>query len=309
MNTLMLGNKTTLLFAFLLMMPLIGIAQKKGEMNMKIVTPEWVTEHLNDKDIRILDVRGDAHDYFAGHVPNAVHLADGSLRAPLNGVPVQYLEPESLAHLLERAGVKNGDRIVLYSDGGNVLGATMAAYVLNRLGHEDVMIMDGGWSAFKATQETSQQYPKYTAAKFTPKVNSKISVNLDEVKNLMGKKGVLFIDARPAPAYLGEIKVWMRNGHIPGAINIDWHSLMDPSNPHKFKSLDEIKKIYAENGVNESQDIVVYCGTSREASLEYIVLKQLLNYPKVRLYEGSWTEYSSHPELEMETGKAKTAGR
>ena len=101
----------------------------------------------------------------------------------------------------------------------------------------------------------------------------------------------------------------MRNGHIPGAINIDWHSLTDSSNPHKFKSLDEIEKILADKKVEKSQNIIVYCGTSREASHGYFVLKHILIYPSLRLYEGSWTEFSSHPELEMETGKAKTAGR
>ncbi len=211
--------------------------------------------------------------------------------------------------MLERAGVGNNHRIVVYSDGANVLGATMAAYVLELLGHQEVTIMDGGWSAYKTNKETSQKYPQSKSGKFIAADNGKIGVNLDEVKKLIGKKDVLFIDARPAPAYLGEIKTWMRNGHIPGAINIDWHSLTDSSNPHKFKSLDEIKKILADNNVEKSQNIIVYCGTSREASLEYFVLKHLLGYPNVRLYEGSWTEYSSHPELEMETGKAKTAGR
>ncbi len=276
---------------------------------MKVVSTDWVAEHFNDKNVRILDMRVDPHDYFAGHVPNAVHLADASLRAPLNGIPVQYLQPAVLSNLMERAGVSNDNRIVVYSDGANVLGATMAAYVLELLGHQEVMIMDGGWSAYKTNNEISQKYPQSKSGKFIAADNGKIGVQLDEVKNLIGKKDVLFIDARPAPAYLGEIKTWMRNGHIPGAINIDWHSLTDPSNPHKFKSLDEIKKILADNRVEKSQNIVVYCGTSREASLEYFVLKHLLDYANVRLYEGSWTEYSSHPELEMETGKAKTAGR
>lgn len=267
-----------------------------------LVTPEWVAQHNTDVNVRILDVRPDPHDYFAGHVPNAVHIADATLRGPLYGVPVQYQDPEILAKLLSRAGVKNTDRVVVYSDGPNVLGATMVAYVLHRMGHPKVMVMDGGWTAYKASQSVTQAYPRYTEAKFKPREDKTLRVTLDEVKILKDRKTVKFIDARPEKAYRGEISTWMRNGHIPGAFNIDWHTLMDSNNPHQFKSIDAIKAIMAEKGIGSTDDIVLYCGTSREASLEFMTLKYILGFPKVRLYEGSWTEYSSIAELPIETG-------
>jgi thiosulfate/3-mercaptopyruvate sulfurtransferase len=278
------------------------IVRARSDTQFSVVTPEWVASHYNDANLRILDVRPDPHDYFAGHIPNAVHMADATMRGPLNGVPVQYLPPEMLATLLSRAGVSNSDRVLLYSDKENVLGATMVAYVLERIGHPNVMVMDGGWTAYKASQQKTQEYPKYTPDKLTARDNKSIRVTLDEVKNLMSNKGVKFIDARPEKAYRGEITTWMRNGHIPGAISSDWHMLMDPANLHKFKSMDEIQKIYQQKQIDKSQDIVLYCGTSREASLEYMVLKHMMGYPKVRLYEGSWTEYSAHSELPVATG-------
>ena len=267
-----------------------------------LVTPEWVAQHNADMNVRILDVRPDPHDYFAGHVPNAVHIADGTLRGPLYGVPVQYQDSETLAKLLSRAGVRNTDQVVIYSDGPNVLGATMVAYVLHRLGHPRVMVMDGGWTAYKASQSATQAYPRYAEAKFKPREDKTLRVTLDEVKVLKDRKTVKFIDARPEKAYRGEITTWMRNGHIPGAFNIDWHTLVDPNNPHQFKSIDAIKAIMAEKGISSADDIVLYCGTSREASLEFMTLKYILAFPKVRLYEGSWTEYSSIAELPIETG-------
>jgi thiosulfate/3-mercaptopyruvate sulfurtransferase len=94
----------------------------------------------------------------------------------------------------------------------------------------------------------------------------------------------------------------MRNGHIPGAINVDWHQLMDPNNPHQFKSVADMQAIFDANGVKKTDNIILYCGTSREASVEFMVMRHLLGYPNVRLYEGSWTEYSAHPELPMRTG-------
>lgn len=282
-------------------------SQPQPNTQFSVVSPQWVAAHSKDANLRILDVRPDPHDYFAGHVPNAVHMADATLRGPLNGVPVQYLPPETLAQLLSRAGVKDSDRVVVYSDKDNVLGATMTAYVLERLGHPNVMMMDGGWSAYKASQPTTQEYPKYTTGNLTARDNKSIRVTLNDVTNLMNQKGVKFVDARPEKAYRGEVKTWMRNGHIPGAISSDWHKLMNPANPHKFKSMNEMQKIVQQKKLDKSQDIVLYCGTSREASLEYMVLKHMLGYPKVRLYEGSWTEYSSHPELKVETGAGQLA--
>lgn len=271
-----------------------------GDQQFSLVSPAWVAEHVNDEDLCLLDVRSDVHAYFAGHVPNAVHLADTTMRGPVNGLPVQYLAPAAMAELLAQAGVTNKRKIVVYSDGEDVLGATMVAYCLERLGHKGVMLLDGGYAAFAATQKTTQEYPKYTPGKFTPKFDPSIFVTLDELKKIMGKKEATIIDSRPPPAYRGEVKTWMRNGHIPGAINIDWHTLVDSSNPHKVKDQGEIAKLFESRGVTKDKDIIVSCGTSREATLEYHYLKHVLGYPKVRLYEGSWNEYSSHPELEIE---------
>jgi thiosulfate/3-mercaptopyruvate sulfurtransferase len=270
-----------------------------------LVTPESVAQHANDAGVRILDVRANPYDYFAGHVPNAVHLPEGTLRGPLSGVPAQYNEMFMLVQVLARAGVRSTDRVVVYSDGMDVLGATMFAYVLERIGQRDVAVMDGGWSAFKASQRAVQTYPTYGPGALDPTDERAVTaVTLDQLKGLMGKPGVTIVDARPAAAYRGDTAVWMRNGHIPGAINLEWRSLTDGDNAHKLKPIDELRAIVAARGLKASDDIVVYCGTGREASLEYMVLKHLLGFTKVRLYEGSWGEYAAHAELPVATGTA-----
>lgn len=291
--------KRLMIVTALLLLALASLAY--ADQQFAVVTPEWVASHANDPSVLILDVRADPHDYFAGHAPNAVNLADNTMRGPNDGVPVQYLPVSVQAELLRRAGVTDNQTVVIYSDGANVLGATMVAYVLERMGHPDVKVMDGGWAAYKASQKGSQQYPSYRPGKLSAR-EQRTFVTLAEVKDAIGKSDIKLIDARPNKAYSGQVDTWMRNGHIPGAINIDWHSLMDEQNPHKFKTTEQIQAIYDAKGVKKSDNIVVYCGTSREASLEYAVLKHLLGYPNVKLYEGSWTEYSSHPELPVATG-------
>lgn len=279
-------------------------AGKRGT-RVSIVTPKWVEEHANDKNVRILDVRLNVYDYFTGHIPNAVHLADAAMRAPREGYPTQYLDPSMTSRLLAQAGIRKGDKVVIYSDGSGVLGATMIAYILERLGQKEILFVDGGWQDYKTSFKVTQEYPKYKLGNFASVDNEKIRANLEDVKNSIGKKGVVFIDARPPDVYRGEKKIWTRNGHIPGAINIPWVKLMEENNRHKLKPNNELGKVFIDAGVKPTDDIIVYCGTSREASLEYMILKHILRLPKVRLYEGSWAEYSNHPQLRVEKGPGK----
>lgn len=272
------------------------------QTRITLVSPEWVAKHATDKGVRVIDTRPNVYDYFVGHVPGAIHLADATLRAPADGLPAQYLEVETMGKLLARAGIKRTDQIVLYSDDVDVLGATMIAYLLERLGFAEVMLLDGGWSAYKASQQSVQDYPAFAAGNLNVLDNQTVRATLKDVKAALNSNGVTIVDARPAKVYRGETNIWVRNGHIPGAINIEWRKLTDPNNAHKFKGLDELRKVYEEIGLHKDRDIIVYCGTSREASLEYIVLKHLLGFSRVRLYEGSWAEYAVHPELNIETG-------
>lgn len=277
------------------------LAATRGS-RVAVVGPEWVKKHAGKKDVRILDVRLNVYDYFAGHIPNAVHLADAAMRGPREGYPTQYLENFVLGRMFSNAGIKKGDKAVVYSEGDGVLGATMMIYLLERLGHGEILFVDGGFRDYQMSFETAQEYPVYQRAGFDVLDNRKISAGIADIKSSIGKKGVVFIDARPPEVYRGEKKIWTRNGHIPGAINIPWKNLVEENNAHKFKPVAEMKKVFADAGVKPSDDIIVYCGTSREASLEYLVLKHVLKYPRVRLYEGSWAEYSNHPELAVATG-------
>jgi thiosulfate/3-mercaptopyruvate sulfurtransferase len=286
-------------------LPVEAPKASEQKASVTIVTPQWIEEHAADKDLRILDVRLNVYDYFAGHIPNAVHLADAAMRFPSEGYPTQYGETFMTGMIFARSGIKKTDKVVIYSDGDGVLGATMIAYLLERVGQTNILFVDGGWRDYKAAYKTAQEYPVYKAAGYDVLDNRGVRATLDDVKNSIGKDGVKFIDARPADVFRGEVKIWTRNGHIPGAVNIPWKLLVEENNSHKFKSLDDMRKVYADRGIKETDDIIVYCGTSREASLEYMVLKHLLKFPKVRLYEGSWAEYSNHPQMQVETGAGK----
>lgn len=271
-------------------------------LSIKFVSPEWVASNANDPNLRMLDLRQNPIDYFVNHLPKAVNIADNVLRGPRNGLPVQYLEPDKLAEKLAIAGVTDKSRVLIYSDGDAILGSSMFAYILERLGFQnEVAILDGGFTGYSATQPVTKEFPNYTPGRLAFKDNPDIRVSLNQVKDLIGKPDVVFIDPRPPRAFQGEVNIFTRNGHIPGARNIPWPTFTETENQHKLKPLSDIEKILADRKIDKSKDIIVTCTTGREATLQYVVLKHLLGYPKVRIYEGSWTEYSQ-TDLPVETG-------
>ncbi|MBF2029657.1 MAG: sulfurtransferase [Oscillatoriales cyanobacterium C42_A2020_001] len=284
-----------------------------GKASIQFVSPEWVAANAKDPSLRVLDVRTAPLEYIAGHVPGAVNIADSAFRGPNGVLPVQYWDTDKLGSLFSKSGVSNSSKVLVYSAGNDVLGATMVAYLLERSGVKDVYVLDGGFAGYKAAgQTTTKAFPRYTAGKFTVKDNPAIRVSVDQVEKLISKPGVVFIDPRPPELFRGEKDIWVRNGHIPGAKNIPWPTFTEANNaqenlknPHKLKSLDEIRKLLAERGIKPTDDIIVTCSTGREATLQYVVLKHLLGYPKVRVYEGSWTEYST-TNLPVATGPEKT---
>jgi thiosulfate/3-mercaptopyruvate sulfurtransferase len=273
--------------------------------NIQFVSPNWVAENSKDRNLRILDVRNFPLDYIEGHIAGAVNIADTAFRGPKEGLPVQYWNNQKLGQIFANSGLTNNSRVLVYSDDRDVLGATMVAYLLERSGLKDIVVLDGGYTGYKAAQDVTKEFPKYSVGKFTVRDNPSVRVTLNDVRKLIGKSGVTFIDPRPEKLFRGEENIWIRNGHIPGARNIPWVTFMDAKNPHKLKSLDEIKKILADKKINPANDIIVSCSTGREATLQYVVLKHLLGYPKVRIYEGSWTEYSAQKDLPVATGDEK----
>ncbi len=280
---------------------------------IQFVSPTWVSANAKNSNLRVLDLRTSPLEYISDHLPGAVNIADTVFRGPNGVLPVQYWDKARIGSLFAQAGVSTNSQVLVYSNGTDVLGATMVAYLLERSGVKDVYVLDGGYAGYKAAgQPTTKIFPRYSAGQFTVNDNSAIRVSLDQVKQLIGKPGIVFIDPRPPELFRGERDIWVRNGHIPGARNIPWPTFTeannaqeDLKNPHKLKSLDAIRKLLAERGIKPSDDIIVSCSTGREATLQYVVLKHLLGYPKVRIYEGSWTEYST-TDLPVATGPEKT---
>jgi len=257
----------------------------------------------------VLDTRGGYKDYFRGHLPTAHHLNFDTLRGTDHGVPVQYLPDDLTRALLVRAGADKNRLHIVYATGeklpnDEILSASMVAYVLEKYGIERIRIVDGGLPAWsKAKLPTTQEYFGNPKGTLPAKMNSGIALDVDDV--LKRKPEAVLVDARPKNEYLGEDDVWLRKGHIPGAISFHWARLMEPENTHAFLPFDRVKAELEAAGLTPDKEILVYCGTSREGSLLRFYLRHVAQYPNVRLYEGSWKEYAALKQHPAETTENK----
>jgi thiosulfate/3-mercaptopyruvate sulfurtransferase len=279
-----------------------------------LITPaeaKALIEKPNAKDRPIvLDTRGGYKDYFRGHLPTAHHLNFDTLRGTDKAVPVQYLPDDITAKLLIRAGVDKDRTHIVYATGDvlpndEVLSSTMVVHVLEKAGVKDIRIVDGGLPAWKAAGFAPvQDYFGNPTGRPPKKGDASTAANIADVQKHVGKPGNILIDARPINEFRGEDDVWLRKGHIPGAISFHWARLMEKDNTHKFKPFSETKAELEKAGITPDKTIICYCGTSREGSLLRFYLKHVAGYPNVRLYEGAWKEYVwlNDKSLPAETG-------
>ncbi len=260
----------------------------------------------------VLDTRGGYKDYFRGHLPAAHHLNFDTLRGTDAAVPVQYLPDRLTKALLKRAGADKNRLHLVYATGGKlpndeILSTSMVVYVLEKYGINNIRVVDGGLAEWKKRRlPVALDYHGNSAGSLPWRGDKSIGVDVKTVQAHAGQPSNLLIDARPLNEFQGDDDVWLRKGHIPGAISFHWARLMETHNTHKFKPLAANKTELARAGITPDKNIICYCGTSREGSLLYFYLKHVLKYPRVRLYEGSWKEYVW---LDGKSLPAQTGGR
>ena len=266
--------------------------------------------NLSERPI-VIDTRGGYKDYFRAHLPTAHHLNFDTLRGTDIGVPVQYLPDDLTRSLLVRAGIDRNRTHLIYATGDKlpndeILSASMVAYVLEKFGVDDIRIVDGGlaeWQRLKLP--VTQEYFGNPPGALPVTGKQSIGIDIEELLSKKGQPNTVLVDARPHNEYLGEDDIWLRKGHIPGAISFHWARLMDKDNTHKFLPIDNSQSELNHAGLTKEKEIIVYCGTSREGSLLRFYLVHVAGYPNVRLYEGSWKEYASLKKYPAETKENK----
>ena len=275
----------------------------KGLDRTRLIETAEVKGLVNHPSVRIVDMRTSLPDYLKSHIPNAVFLHFETLRIPDNGIPAQAPDRITLERLLgENVSVSNNMWIVLYSENSNP-NATYLAWTLDFLGHKKVGVLNGGWEKWVSENHpVTQEYPSLAPKKFFGKPIGEALADKKWLQSHLSSKDVVIVDVRSPRQYSGEEGEEIRRGHIPGARNLFWETTLEGNEIKTWKTKENLQKLVSDMGIVRDKEIVVHCRTGREASHVYFTLKHVLGYPRVRLYRGSWVEWSADRTLPVKTG-------
>jgi len=300
-----------------------------------LVSTEWLAAHLDDADVRVVDVRwrsrfengrgisfDDYEGYKAGHIPGAVFAAMvGELSDPGHAVPDMLVGPGHFARIMGRLGIGDRTTVVACDNTGFPLGAARLWWALSYYGHDRVHVLDGGlraWQAEGRALTADIRMPK--GETFTPRVRPEWAASKEEVLAALKRPDTTIVDCLTAELYAGggDRHLWgQRPGHIPGAVNVPYMANIDPAlatataaerermldsgRSFRFASSEILAELYRNAGVTPERDTIAYCGRGFAAACGLLALK-VLGYERVRLYDGSWAEWSADPSLPVEVG-------
>ena len=263
-----------------------------------LVSTEWVAEHSNDGNVRLVEVDVDTSAYDQGHIAGAVGWNwTSQLQETLAR---DIISKSAMEELLGKAGIDNNTTVVLYGDNNNWFAA-WAFWQIRLYGHGDVKLMNGGRAKWEAEGRSLTTDPAgvsdktYTASE----ADNSIRAFREDVLAAVGAGSTSLVDVRAPAEFSGELLAppnlpqegAQRGGHIPGAANIPWGTAV--AEDGTFKSADELKDIYGGKGIDGSKPTIAYCRIGERSSHTWFVLTQLLGQSNVRNYDGSWTEYGS----------------
>ena len=273
----------------------------------RLVSTDWLAEHLGDPGLVVLESNEDVLLYETGHVPGAVKV---DWHTELNDpVTRDYVDGAGFAALMSAKGISRDTTVVIYGDKSN-WWAAYALWVFTLFGHEDVRLLDGGRAAWQAEgRELTRDRTAVTASDYpvVERDDTAIRAYKDEVLDAIGR--VPMIDVRSPAEYTGERTHMpdypeegaLRGGHIPTAASVPWARAA--AEDGRFKGRDELAAIYHdEAGLTPEGEVIAYCRIGERSSHTWFVLTHLLGHTSVKNYDGSWTEWGNAVRAPIATG-------
>lgn len=253
---------------------------------------DWLAEHLDDPDLKLIEVTALGAGYKFGHIPGAAYLnLDDLLSGTATGVRRTVGSLGEVADALGNLGLSRSHRIVVYDEFGGTR-ASQTFWLLEYLGCERVHFLEGGMERWLAeTRPTTSEPPNVAAATFTPQVREELIATGDWIRERLGSTDLRLLDTRTPDEY--------SEGHIPGARNRSWDKTLTRHAYQAFRPAGELRAELGELEVSGDKEIVTYCATGARSSHTYLALR-LLGYPRVRNYDGSWEEWGSRKDLPKE---------
>ena len=263
-----------------------------------VAQPDWLEANLDNPKVRIIEVSTEPGIYERGHIKNAIKFVWHT--DLVDTVNRDIINAKNFSKLVQKAGISDDTTVVLYGDKNNWFAA-WGAWIFNIYGQKDVRVLDGGrvkWE--KDGRALTTAVPTFSAGNFVAtKADKALRATLINDVLPVAKKRVKadLVDIRGADEYNGKIfaapgfqELSVRAGHIPGAVNVPWGANVNADGT--FKTVAELKKLYADKGIDGKQNIITYCRIGERSSLTWFVLSEILGY-NVKNYDGSWTEYGN----------------
>jgi len=301
-----------------------------------LVSTEWLALHLDDPQMRVVDVRwrsryengrgisfDDREGYLAGHIEGAVFVGMvGDLSDPDHPVCDMLVQAEPFARVMSGLGIGHDTLVVTYDDMGLPLGSARLWWALSYYGHDRVRVLDGGLRQWQAeSRPLSTEVPDVAPAPFTPRPRPDWIAGKEDVVAALNRQDTVIVDCLTGEQFRGEGEhpLWgHRLGHIPGAVNVPAIANMDPdlatssaeerarllasARSFTFTAPDNLAQLYRSAGVTPDRQVITYCGRGFAAACGMLALKTI-GYEQVRLYDGSWSEWSADPQLTVEVGE------
>lgn len=261
-----------------------------------LVDTKWLQENINNPKVRIIEVSVNPGQFERGHIQNAVNFKwHTDLVDPIRR---DIVTKANFQEKLRKAGVDKDTTIVLYGDNNNWFAA-WGAWVFDVYGIKNVKLLDGGRSKWEADKlPLTARSNSYKLGNITVNnANPKLRARLVDVIQASNKKTAQLVDIRSADEYNGKVfapkgvdELAVRAGHVPGAVNVPWGQAVAADGT--FKSKEELRKLYANVGIDGKKPIITYCRIGERSSHTWFALTKILGY-EVKNYDGSWTEYGN----------------
>jgi thiosulfate/3-mercaptopyruvate sulfurtransferase len=264
-----------------------------------VAQPDWLEQNIDNPKVRIIEVSTEPGIYERGHIKNSVKLVWHT--DLVDTVNRDIISQAKFTALAQKAGIDEDTTVVLYGDKNNWFAA-WGAWIFNVYGQKDVRVLDGGrvkWE--KDGRALTTAVPTFKTGNFVAKAadkNLRATLTRDVLPVAKKERKATLIDIRSADEFSGKIfappgfqETAVRAGHIPGAINVPWG--LNVNSDGTFKTVAELKKLYADKGVTGADQIITYCRIGERSSLTWFVLSEILGFSRVKNYDGSWTEYGN----------------
>jgi len=283
-------------------------------MTAAFVSTEWLHQRLDAPDIVVVDgswylpaMNRDANaEFLSAHIPGAVRFDIEEIRDTGSPLPHMLPTPEEFSARVGAMGIGDGMTIVVY-DGAGLFSAPRVRWTFKVFGARDVVVLDGGFPAWRSEGRPIEEGPERPRARrtFTPRLDHSTVADIADVQRALATGSAQVLDARPADRFRGEApepRAGVRSGHIPGSLNLPSSEVVENG---RLKDLAALQSALDRAGVEPGRPVITTCGSGVTAAILSLAL-ETVGRPARSLYDGSWAEWGSRGELPVETGLAPT---